>query len=120
MASFTLDDIRSAADKKYASTEIKVSEEMTVVLLNPMKLCKEKREALVAINSELIVPEGEEPNPDMDQVDIFQRAIALVAAAPEQAKALLDLVGDDLSVLAEIFETYGQAQQAGEASASAV
>lgn len=119
MASYTLDAIRSAADSKYASTDIKLSDEMTVVLVNPMKLSKEKRAALVAINGELTTPEGEEPDPDMDQVEIFQRALSLVAATPAQAKALLDQVGDDLAVLAQIFETYGEAQQAGEASASA-
>lgn len=119
MAKYTLDDIRSAADKKYASTDIEVSEDMTVVLLNPMKLSKEKRAALIAINAELTTPEGEEPNADMDQVEIFQRALSLVSATPAQAEALLSMVGDDLAVLAQIFETYGEAQQAGEASASA-
>jgi hypothetical protein len=45
--------------------------------------------------------------------------IRTVAETPAQADALLDAVGDDLAVLAEIVSGYGKGTQQGEASASA-
>ncbi|MGW8630607.1 phage tail assembly protein [Streptomyces sp. NPDC055793] len=113
MAQFTLDNIRAAADAKYGSTDIEVDEKTTVHLLNPLRLPKEKRTKLVALQDAMDA-EG-----DVDQEELFSEAIRLVADHPKKAEALLTAVGGDLAVLAQIFETYGKGTQAGEASASA-
>ncbi|MFE9924266.1 phage tail assembly protein [Streptomyces sp. NPDC005774] len=110
MASYTLDDIRTAADAKYSSTDIAVDEKTTVHLLNPLRLPKEKRAELVGLQDKLDSDEK-----DVDQGEILAEAIRLVADHPKKADALLSAVGDDLAVLAQIFETYGKGAQVGEA-----
>ncbi|MEU0344241.1 phage tail assembly protein [Streptomyces bobili] len=112
MASFSLDDIRAAADAKYSSTDITVDEKTTVHLLNPLRLPKEKRDKLVNLQDEM-------DKDGSDQEQIIADAIRLVADHPKKAEALLSAVGGDLAVLAQIFETYGKGAQVGEASASA-
>ncbi|QAY15676.1 tail assembly chaperone [Streptomyces phage TinaBelcher] len=108
MASYTLDDIRSAADAKYGSTDIALDEKTTVHLLNPLRLPKEKRARLVALQDEMDA-EGNE----VDQEELLSEAIRLVADHPKKADSLLSAVGGDLAVLAQIFETYGKGTQAG-------
>ncbi|MGW1836970.1 phage tail assembly protein [Streptomyces sp. NPDC002067] len=110
MASFSLDTIRAAAEAKYGSTDIELGDE-TIRLLNPLRLPKTKRTAL----SELQDRMGGE---DADQEELLSEAIRLVAERPAAADDLLDAVGGDLAVLAEIFDRYGKGTQVGEASAS--
>ncbi|MDX3405155.1 phage tail assembly protein [Streptomyces sp. ME02-6977A] len=112
MASFTLDNIRAAADAKYGSTDIEVDEKTTVHLLNPLRLPKEKRDQLVALQDKM-------DDDGADQEQVISDALRLVADHPKKAEALLAAVDGDLAVLAQIFETYGKGSQVGEASASA-
>jgi hypothetical protein len=113
MATFTLDSIREAAEKKYGSTDIPFGEGKVVRLLNPLRLEKEKRKALMSIQDRL-----EEEGEEVDQEDVLADAIRLVADDKKMADALLKEIGDDLAVLAEIFSTYTGEAQVGEASAS--
>ena len=115
MPAFTLDDIRAAAEAKYGSTDIEVGGR-TVRLLNPLRLKKKNRDALMAVQKRLDAEDTDAA--ELDQEKLLSDAIGLVAETPAQAKALLDAVDGDLAVLAEIFETYGRGTQAGEASAS--
>ncbi|MEU9605459.1 phage tail assembly protein [Streptomyces sp. NPDC048057] len=112
MASFSLDDIRAAADAKYGSTDIEVDEKTTVHLLNPLRLPKGKRKELEAIQERMDAD-------DADQEALLAEAIVLVSDHPKKGEALIKAVAGDLAVLAEIFETYGKGAQVGEASASA-
>lgn len=112
MAQFTLDAIRAAADAKYGSTDIEIDEKTTVHLLNPLRLPKEKRKELEAI-------QGRMDADDADQEELLAEAIVLVADHPKKGQELIKAVGGDLAVLAQIFETYGKGAQVGEASASA-
>ncbi|AWY07582.1 tail assembly chaperone [Streptomyces phage Yosif] len=105
MAQFSLDDIRSAAEAKYGSTDINFGDDVCR-LLNPLRLSKEKRAELMNIQSKL---EGE----DVDQETVLADAIRLVAESDKAADKLLAAVGEDLAVLAQIFETYGSGTQAG-------
>lgn len=114
MANFTLDDIRTAAEAKYGSTDIELGDGMVVKLVNPLRLPKLRRDALMNIQGDLNA-EGEDAK---GQEEILAEAIRLVAEKPVQAEALLEAVGDDLTVLAEIFERYTKSTQVGEASAS--
>ncbi|MFI5942204.1 phage tail assembly protein [Streptomyces uncialis] len=110
MASYTLDDIRSAADRKYGSTDIRVGEE-TVRLLNPLRLTKAKRDALLGLQEEMV-------RDDADQAALLSDAIRTVAQSETAADSLLAAIDGDLAVLAEVFGRYGENTQAGEASAS--
>lgn len=111
MSQFTLDNIRQAAEAKYGSVDIAIDENMTCRLLNPLRLPKEKREALVELQKVLDAE-------DTDQEATLSESIRIIAEKPVQAEALLDAIGDDLTLLAEIFETYSKATQVGEASPS--
>ncbi|MFE0104134.1 phage tail assembly protein [Streptomyces sp. NPDC059009] len=110
MASFSLDDIRAAAERKYGSTDITFGED-TVRLLNPLRLSKAKREALAKLQEEM-------GNDDVDQAEALSDAIRTIAESDKAADKLLAVVGGDLAILAEIFGHYGESTQAGEASAS--
>lgn len=111
MATFTLDSIRDAAAEKYSSTDIALSTGETVVLLNPLRLPKDKRKKLMSIQDDI---DGE----DVEQEEVLADAILLVAENADLAGKLLKEVGDDMAVLAEIFSRYTGGVSLGEASAS--
>ncbi|MEV5136247.1 phage tail assembly protein [Streptomyces syringium] len=110
MASYSLDDIRTAAEAKYGSTDIELGDE-TIRLLNPLRLPKATRKELTQLQDLMA---GE----DADQEELLSEAIRLVAEHPKAADKLLTAVNGDLAVLAEIFDHYGKGTQVGEASAS--
>lgn len=111
MANFSLDDIRSAAEAKYGSTDIDLGDGTVVCLMNPLRLPKAKRDQLSVIQEEF-------SGDDVDAADVFARLLVLVASNQADAKKLLKAVGDDLATLSQIFETYTSGTQLGEASAS--
>jgi hypothetical protein len=118
MATFTLDDIREAAEAKYGSTDIQV-DDVLVRLLNPLRLTKVKRTALIAYQKDLEAKDGEDgDSEDVDQAEVFQAILRLVAATEHQGDVLIAELGDDLALLASVFEMYSAGTQAGEASAS--
>jgi hypothetical protein len=110
MASYSLDDIRAAAERKYGSTDITLGED-TVRLLNPLRLPKARRDALLSLQEQMSAD-------DADQAALLSDAIRTIAESEKAAEKLLEAVGGDLAVLAEIFGHYGESTQAGEASAS--
>jgi Mycobacteriophage tail assembly protein len=111
MSTFTLDDIRAAADARYGSLDIPLSDGLTARLLNPLRLPKEKRDELSAMQDKM-----EEKGSDQEQ--ILADVVRLVAENDAQAEALLSQVGGDLAMLAVIFERYSEGVQVGEAEAS--
>ncbi|MGP3686244.1 phage tail assembly protein [Streptomyces sp. IBSNAI002] len=110
MASYSLDDIRAATERKYGSTDIQVGDD-TVRLLNPLRLPKARRDALMSLQEQM----GKE---ESDQAELLSEAILTIAASEKGAAKLLDEVDGDLAILAEIFGHYGESTQVGEASAS--
>ncbi|MEU6056985.1 phage tail assembly protein [Streptomyces sp. NPDC047097] len=106
MATFTLDDIRAAADARYGSTDIEIDPETTVVLRNPLRLSKEERTELAALQDKL---DGD------DQGDVLADAIRLVAKSKPAAEKLITQLDGDLALLAQVFESYSKGTQAGEA-----
>ncbi|ATI18800.1 tail assembly chaperone [Streptomyces phage Diane] len=110
MATFSLDSIRAAAEAKYGSTDIELGDGFTTRLLNPLRLPKEKRAELLKIQDKL---DGSD-----DQEAVLAEAIHLVAENETAASKLLEAVGSDLALLAQIFATYSEGAQVGEASAS--
>lgn len=109
MPAFTLDDIREAADQQYGSTDIAVGD-TPVKLLNVLRLSKEKRAEFTAVQKRLTSDDNVE-----DQADILADAIRVLAETKAQATTLLDAVGDDLALLAQIFKSYSEGTSAGEA-----
>lgn len=108
---FTLDDIRAAADKKYAAVPIKFGKDETVNLLNPLRMSQEGRDVLAGIQDELDAA----AQAGTDQVELFQSALIAVAEDKKAARRLIGEIGGDLAVLAMVFETYLGGVQAGEA-----
>lgn len=117
--SITLDSIRAAAEAKYGSYDIALTDDTTVNLLNPLRLPKERRDELTALQKELTEASEAEDAASVDQFAIFARMVNTVAKSPAQAEALLAAIDGDLAVLAEIVRGYGKSTQQGEASASA-
>jgi hypothetical protein len=110
LTTYTLDDIRAAAEAKYGSTDITLSDGM-VRLLNPLRMKKANRDALRDVQDKL---NGE----DADQEDLLAEAVTLVAESPAAAKRLLKALDGDLAMLVEVFGRYSEGTQVGEASAS--
>lgn len=108
----TLDDIRAAAEAKYGSTDIQLDEHTTVKLLNPLRMPKARRDALRALQGRL----GED---DADQEALLSEALLLVAETPAKGKKLITALDGDLGLLAQVFQTYSEGTQVGEASPSA-
>lgn len=103
-----LDFIREAADKKYGAFEVNVGDGTPVVLTNPLRLSKPKREAL----SELKMEDYE------DAVDYFEAAF-VIASSKADAKRLREALGeDDITLYATVFELYTKGVELGEASPS--
>lgn len=105
MPSITLADIQAAADKKYGPLVVDLGDK-TVEMRNPLKLSKASREKLSALDTQ-------------DDIDAKLVAIVRIACSAPDAKALLAVVGDDLTVLAEIVKEWTGSAQVGEASTSA-
>ncbi|WP_432078676.1 phage tail assembly protein [Streptomyces sp. YPW6] len=109
MATFSLDDIRSAADAKYGSTDIQIDDKTTVVLRNPLRLSKAERDELGSLQDNL------DGNEALDQADVLADAIRLVAKDKKIAEKLIEQIDGDLALLAQVFSTYSKGTQAGEA-----
>lgn len=103
MPSFTLEDIQSAADKKYGPLIIEIPSG-PVELVNPLRLPKEKRDQLNKLDA-------------IEDPDEKLAAAIRLAATPADAKRLLAAV-TDLATLAEIVVMWTSAAQVGEASPS--
>lgn len=114
MSQFTLDDFRAAAEKKFGSTDITIGEE-TIRLVNPLRMPKEQRKALLSIQEELDSDDAEIEQ----QEEVLKRALRVACEHSWMADRLLDAVGDDLALIMSIFESYTGEQEVGEASASA-
>jgi hypothetical protein len=111
MSAYTLDDIRAAAEKKYASTDITVGD-TTVTLVNVLRLPKEKRDVFTSLQEEM---DSEDKDEDVDQAAKLADLLRLVAKNEKDADVLLDAIGDDLALLATIFEMYAKGTESGEA-----
>lgn len=122
MPTITLDQLRAAADAKYAALIIPgvqyevdgVVVSVEVHLRNPLRLSREARAALAALQSDVqsATAEGEEP---ADAVDSMREMISLLAGSQEQADAILSVVGEDAGLMAALLEHFGAQTSAGEA-----
>lgn len=107
MPSITLADIQAAADKKYGPLVISDVPGGPVELINPIRLSKEKRAALTALDK------ADEAG-DIDVDEKVAECIKL-ATKPADAKRLLTALGGDLAQLKEVIEQWAEGGQVGEA-----
>ena len=113
MTNVTLADLQDAAQKKWGDLVI---EDLGVTLRHALRLSKADRKKLSKLQE---VEEGDEANEDEEVVlNRLRKTVEIVAQTPEQAKVLLDAVGDDVTLLATVLEQYTEATQMGEASDS--
>lgn len=113
--SFTLDDIRAAAEEKYGSTTI-ILGDMEVELVNVLRLPKERRDVILNLAKSADV---DEEDVDVDETrETMLEGLRAACRTKEQGKALTEALGDDLPLVAEVFSRYTQGTQSGEASPS--
>ena len=115
MASFSLDDIKAAAEKQYGHTDIELGEGKTLRLVNALRLPKEKRKELMALQDRL---SSDDESVEVDQEEELRNALRLVAEDKALVEELITTVGDDLAVLITLFKEYAGETELGEASAS--
>lgn len=117
MPKITLDSIREAVNAKYDATEIELSPDCIVKLRNPLRLPKEERKALVA-KFDSFKGDGKKEVSDEDQVKLLSEVLTIAAEDKALVNILIETLGDDLALYAEVLETYVGGVQVGEASAS--
>lgn len=103
-----LSDIQHAANTKYASTPIELSDGSTVELVNALQLSEKDRATLVAIQKELSAE-------DASQVEVLEKALLAASNDKAKGKQLIKEIGGNLAVLVETFHVYNEDTQAGEA-----
>lgn len=127
MATFSLDQIKAAADAKYGSLDIPLSEKQgdVVRLLNPLRMSEAQRTELRVIQDKLndIAAANEDGDEDAEptedavkeQTDLIAEMLMAVAENKAAGKKLLDALGGDLAMTMIVFEQYTEGTQAGEA-----
>lgn len=111
--SFTLDDIRDAAEEKYGSVYIVVGD-TECELINVLRLPKERRDVILNL-----AKEQDEDDVDVDDTrEAMLEGLRAACRTKEQGKALTDALGDDLPLVAQVFSTYTEGTQSGEAQPS--
>ena len=132
MATFSLDQIRAAADAKYGSLDIPLSDKDgdVVRLLNPLRMSEQQRAELQVIQNKLNDAadkseeegDGEEAAPAEDavkeQTALIAELLLCVAENKTAGQKLLDALNGDLAMTMVVFEQYTEGTQLGEASAS--
>lgn len=116
----TLDSIRESVSSKFAHTEIDLGAGEPVILLNALRLPKEVRQRLSALQ-DLEFESDDLEETLAAQEETFREIIRTVAETPQAAERLLKVVdesssGDSLALLLTIVSEYQGSQ--GEASPS--
>lgn len=112
MAAITLSDIHRIANEKFGPTPIDLEDGREPVLLtNPLRLDKKKRDALGNMKEAL---EAE----DAEMAEVFSDILRSAAKTPAQGKRLVDAAKGDTAVLLVMLNTWTGDSNAGEASTS--
>lgn len=108
----TLSSIKEAADKKFAPTVIDLEDgKDPVVLVNPLRLDKKKRDSLGNMKDAL---EAE----DAEMAEVLSDILLSAAKTPAQGKRLVAAADGDAAVLLTILNEWTGDSDAGEASTS--
>lgn len=119
---FTLADIHAAADAKYGSFDIELDEERTLVLANPLRLTKAERKALTALSdrdeSEPDEKTGATEEDEDATIERMREIIRIAGRRSPLCDELFDALGEDVTLIMTVVESYFEGVQAGEASPS--
>lgn len=114
---FSLDDIKAAADKKYGSLIITLADGSDLELKNVLRLKKDKRDQVQALQARLAEEDDEEKDAE-DQFEVLTDMLRAVATEPKLVDQFLNDIDNDLGVVATVFNEYVEGTQVGEASGS--
>lgn len=111
MATFTLDDLKTAAEKKYAPTVIQNGKD-EYVLPNLLQVDSARRKKVLGLIEDLDKTE------DMDeQLGVINEMLTILTE-DGRGEELLALLGDNTALLMELFESWMEGAQVGEAGRS--
>lgn len=113
----TLDDIRAAAERKYGDYEIDLGDR-TLLLRHALRLPEKQRDQLLELITSVKSAQDTEDPDVTSMLTLICDALRLLASRTEDADVLIGLIGDDLTMLMEIFEGYLSVAMPGEASPS--
>ena len=114
MANFTLDNLRAAADKKYAPTVIEAGDEkFTLPAILRMGSDARSRITDLLSDAERLAEDESVENLD-EQIEVFSDLIS-AAVLDDKGDRLLELIGDDTVILIDIVSAWLKDTQAGEA-----
>lgn len=112
---YTLDNLRSEMDKKYAPVEIDLGKGEPVVLHNLMRLDSKRRQA---VQEAIASIQNQDEDTDADEALEGVKTVIGLVADDNKGKALNDAIGDDVGLAMHILELWSEATQPGEASNS--
>lgn len=112
---YSLDDIRAAADQKYGSSKIDLGSGRVVELRNIIRLSSEERAQFTNL-----AKKDENKDKDVTEVDLQKQLsdVLRILAGEEQAKVLLGVVGDHIDYMSEIIDRYMEDQKGPKAEGS--
>ena len=115
MATFTLDDLRAAADKKYAPTVIEAGDE-TFVLPSILRMDSKGRKDITKLleRAESLMDDEETLGSIDEEIKLFSELLEK-AEQGGKGKRLLELIGGDAAVLIDVVTSWLKDSQAGEA-----
>lgn len=114
----TLADIRAAAERKYGSYEIELDKGRVLTLRHALRLPDKERDELFALIQTVRSEGGSEEQNFGVLVGAIRQMVRLIGDNTERADELIESIGDDLTVMMEIFEGYTEVAMPGEASPS--
>lgn len=113
MATFTIDELREAADKKYAPTVIEAGDK-TYTLPTLLRLKSDRRKQVIQLLENLESELGEDTGKSLEGgLDAFRKLIVEVEENGN-GQELVDLIDDDV-VLIDVVNAWLDGIQAGEA-----
>lgn len=122
MATFTLTDLRNEVSKKYAPTVIENGDD-EYILQNVMQMPEKKRRLVTELIEEIGADdkdnnEDKEGADEIDSQTATLRKIIIAAEKNDKGEELLELIGDNVAMLVELFNSWTEGAQLGEASQS--
>lgn len=115
MSTFTLDDIKAAAERKHGSTTIPLPDR-TLVLRNSLSLDDDEYVELTSVQEKFDEASDSE-TPITAMRDLVVRTLELWAGGT--VDDLVDALGGDLAQLTELMTVHAAGTQMGEATSSA-
>lgn len=114
MSKINLSDLQSAANTKFSDFEVTLPGGDVVTFSPVLRLPKAKR---VELADAMNVEARGEADAQTDVYDLYRDAFRIVARTAADFKKLENAIGDDPAVWQEIFASYTEETQVGEATA---